>query len=179
MPDDFSLSSTDTIVRSPALNPPSSQSALPRRAESCFNRSRTRSRGGRSLFQGLSPSRSLAVASSRIGGSTEGREHVRKAKRLAAYLNALRPLRLHILRRYLHRGNRYLLARSMSPDPNPAELRPSCFVARSNIPSSAHLLRGRSRSRRRRLASAFPNLMRICRGPSPTREPRPIFRQTL
>ena len=57
--------------------------------------------------------------------------------------------------------------------------RPSCFVARSNIPSSAHLLRGRSRSRRRRLASAFPNLMRIFRGPSPTREPRPIFRQTL
>jgi hypothetical protein len=72
MPDDFSLSSTDTIIRSPALNPPSSQSALPRRAESCFNRSRTRSstRGRRSLLQGLSPSRSLAVASSRIAGST-------------------------------------------------------------------------------------------------------------
>jgi hypothetical protein len=33
------------------------------------------------------------------------------AKRLAAYLNALRPLRLHILQRYLHRSNRYLLAR--------------------------------------------------------------------
>jgi len=33
------------------------------------------------------------------------------------YLNALRPLRPHILQRYLHRGNRYLLARSMSPDP--------------------------------------------------------------
>jgi hypothetical protein len=28
-----------------------------------------------------------------------------------------RPLRLHILQRYLHRRNRYLLARSMSPDP--------------------------------------------------------------
>ena len=54
--------------------------------------------------------------------------------------------------------------------------RPSCFVARSNIPSSAHLLRGRSRSRGRRLASASPTLMRTCRGPSPTREPRPIFR---
>ncbi|CAA9574017.1 Mobile element protein, partial [uncultured Synechococcales cyanobacterium] len=38
---------------------------------------------------------------------------VRKAKRLAAYLNALRPLCPHILQRYLHRGNRYLLARSM------------------------------------------------------------------
>jgi hypothetical protein len=57
--------------------------------------------------------------------------------------------------------------------------RPSCFVARSNIPSSARLLRGRSRSRGLSLASAFPTLMRICRGPSPTREPRPIFRQTL
>jgi hypothetical protein len=34
------------------------------------------------------------------------------------YLNALRPLRSHILQRYLHRGNRYLLARSMSPDPS-------------------------------------------------------------
>ena len=45
-------------------------------------------------------------------------ENVRKAKRLAAYLNALRPLRPHILQRYLHRGNRYLLARSMSPDPS-------------------------------------------------------------
>src|SRR6478752_7417408 len=72
MPDDFNLSSTDTIIRSPALNAPSSQSALPRRAESCFNRSRTRSstRGRRSLLQGLSPSRSLALASSRIAGST-------------------------------------------------------------------------------------------------------------
>jgi hypothetical protein len=44
--------------------------------------------------------------------------NIRKAKRLAAYLNALRPLRPHILQRYLHRGNRYLLARSMSPDPS-------------------------------------------------------------
>ena len=114
-----------------------------------------------------------------VSTAPQGREYVRKAKRLAAYLNALRPLRPHILQRYLHRGNRYLLARSMSPDPNPAELRPSCFVARSNIPSSAHLLRGRSRSLGRRLASASPTLMRICRGPSPTREPRPIFRQTL
>jgi transposase len=47
----------------------------------------------------------------------QGREYVRKAKRLTAYLNALRPLRPHILQRYLHRGNCYLLARSMSPDP--------------------------------------------------------------
>src|SRR4026207_616718 len=71
MPEGFNLSSTDTITRSPALNSPSSQSALPRRAESCCNRSRTRSstRGRRSLLQGLSPSRSLAVASSRIAGS--------------------------------------------------------------------------------------------------------------
>src|SRR6202035_4646221 len=63
MPDGFNLSSTDTIIRSPALNAPSSQSASPRRAESCFNRSRTRSstRGRRSLLQGLSRSRSLAV----------------------------------------------------------------------------------------------------------------------
>src|SRR5262249_49823565 len=72
MPDDFNLSSTDTIIKSPALNAPSSQSALPRRAESCFNRCRTRSstKGRRSLFQGLSPSSSLAVPSSRVGGST-------------------------------------------------------------------------------------------------------------
>src|SRR5262245_17930795 len=63
MPDDFSLSSTDTIIRSPALNAPSSQSASPRRADSCFSRSRTRSstRGKRSSCQGLSPSSSLAV----------------------------------------------------------------------------------------------------------------------
>jgi len=54
--------------------------------------------------------------------------------------------------------------------------RPSCFVAQSNIPSNAHLLRARSRSRDRSLASAFRTPMRICRGPSPTREPRPIFR---
>jgi hypothetical protein len=52
-----------------------------------------------------------------VSTAPQGREHVRKAKRLAAYLNALRPLRLHILQRYLHRGNRYLLAQSMSPDP--------------------------------------------------------------
>src|SRR5690242_17093485 len=72
MPDNFSLSSTDTIIRSPALNAPSSQSALPRRTDSWPSRLRTRSstRGRRSLLQGLSPSRSLAVASSRIAGST-------------------------------------------------------------------------------------------------------------
>ena len=52
-----------------------------------------------------------------VSTAPQGREHVRKAKRLAAYLNALRPLRPHILQRHLHRGNRYLLARSMSPDP--------------------------------------------------------------
>ena len=32
------------------------------------------------------------------------------------YLKALRPLRPHILQRYLHRGNCYLSARSMGPD---------------------------------------------------------------
>jgi hypothetical protein len=52
-----------------------------------------------------------------VSTAPQGREHLRKAKRLAAYLNALRPLRLHILQRYLHRRNRYLLAWSMSPDP--------------------------------------------------------------
>jgi hypothetical protein len=52
-----------------------------------------------------------------VSTAPQGREYVRKAKRLAAYLNALRPLRPHILQRYLHRGNRYLLGRSMSPDP--------------------------------------------------------------
>jgi hypothetical protein len=35
-----------------------------------------------------------------------------------AYPNALRPLRPRILQPYLHRGNGYLLARSMSPDPS-------------------------------------------------------------
>jgi hypothetical protein len=57
-----------------------------------------------------------------VSTAAQGREHVRIAKRLAAYLNALRPLCLHmclhILQRYLHRGDRYPLARSMSPDPN-------------------------------------------------------------
>src|SRR3954466_9941677 len=67
MPDNFGLSSTDTINRSPALNAPLSQSASPKRAESCSNRARTRpsTSGRRSLLQGLSPSRSLAVASSK------------------------------------------------------------------------------------------------------------------
>ena len=45
-----------------------------------------------------------------VSTAPQGREYVRKAKRLA-YLNALRPLRPHILQRYLHRGNRDLLAR--------------------------------------------------------------------
>lgn len=42
---------------------------------------------------------------------------------------------------------------------------PTGFVARSNIPSTARQLRGRSRHRGRRLPSAFPFPMRICRGP--------------
>jgi hypothetical protein len=33
LPDAFNLSSTDTLIRSPALNAPSSESALPRRQE--------------------------------------------------------------------------------------------------------------------------------------------------
>lgn len=44
-------------------------------------------------------------------------------------------------------------------------LLPTRFVARSNIPSSARLLRGHSRYRGRRCVSAFPTPMRICRGP--------------
>ena len=57
---------------SPALNAPSSQSASPRRRESWPSRLRTRSmtRGMRCADQGLSLSRSLAFANSRIGGST-------------------------------------------------------------------------------------------------------------
>jgi hypothetical protein len=43
-----------------------------------------------------------------VSTAPEGREYVRKAKRLAAYLNALRPLRPRILQRYLHRGNFWL-----------------------------------------------------------------------
>jgi hypothetical protein len=72
MPDDFSLSSTDTIIRSPALNARSSQSASPRRAESWFSRPRTRSStsGNRFSYQGLSPSSSLAFENSRTVGST-------------------------------------------------------------------------------------------------------------
>ena len=42
-----------------------------------------------------------------VSTAPQGREYVRQAKRLTAYLNALRPLRPHILQRYLHRGNRY------------------------------------------------------------------------
>jgi len=38
-----------------------------------------------------------------VSTAPQGREYVRKAKRLAAYLNALRPLRPHIFS-YLHRG---------------------------------------------------------------------------
>src|ERR1051325_11074243 len=81
MPDGFARSSTDTISRSPALNAPSSQSAVPRRAESCFSRARKRSStsGRRSLAHGLSGSNSLAAARSRIGGSVRcgGVEHDR------------------------------------------------------------------------------------------------------
>ncbi len=66
------LISTDTIIRSPALNAPSSQQALPRRRESWPSRSRTRSMtsGMRSAAQGLSRSKIRAVVRSRIGGST-------------------------------------------------------------------------------------------------------------
>src|ERR1700733_12944067 len=50
MPDGLNRSSTATIIRSPALNTPSSQSALPRRPESSLKRARmrswTRGRGG-------------------------------------------------------------------------------------------------------------------------------------
>jgi hypothetical protein len=51
------LSRTDTISKSPALNAPSSQSALPKRAESWLSRSRMRSftRGKRSAAQSWSP----------------------------------------------------------------------------------------------------------------------------
>src|SRR5437868_133927 len=72
MPDGFNLSSTETIIRSPALNAPSSQSALPRRRDSWSSRSRMRSStmGSRSARQGLSLSRSFTVTRSRIGGST-------------------------------------------------------------------------------------------------------------
>jgi transposase len=54
-----------------------------------------------------------------------------------------RPLRLHILRRYLHRGNRYLLARSMSPDPSPDTA--CCFAehAAPVHPATACTLRSR------------------------------------
>jgi hypothetical protein len=65
----------------------------------------------------LSPAAASRPRAKRRSTAPQGREYVRKAKRLAAYLNALRPLRPHILQRYLHRGNRDLLARSMSPDP--------------------------------------------------------------
>ncbi|MBB4426609.1 hypothetical protein GGD66_005179 [Bradyrhizobium sp. CIR48] len=47
----------------------------------------------------------------------------------------------------------------------PPILLPTRFVARSNIPSSAPLLRGHSSSRDRRLASVSRTLLRICRGP--------------
>src|SRR6185437_4009906 len=72
MPDGFSRSSACTIIRSPALNAPSSHSAPPSRTESCSSRWRIRSltSGRRSPAQGLSPSRILTVTSSRIGGST-------------------------------------------------------------------------------------------------------------
>jgi hypothetical protein len=43
MPDALSLISTDTIIKSPALNAPSSHSASPRRAESCPSRAPIRS----------------------------------------------------------------------------------------------------------------------------------------
>ena len=37
------------------------------------------------------------------------------------HLRLLRPLRPNILQRYLHRGDRYLLARSIIPDPSQNE----------------------------------------------------------
>jgi IS5 family transposase len=59
------------------------------------------------------PPRSQALVARNIPArlcidSATGREYVGKAKRLAACLNALRPLPPHILQRYLHRGARYL-----------------------------------------------------------------------
>ena len=67
-----SLASACTIMRSPALKAPSSQSALPSRSESCPSRTRMRSRtsSSRSSAQLLSPSANFAVCRSRIGGST-------------------------------------------------------------------------------------------------------------
>ena len=61
-----------TIIRSPALNSPSSHSASPSRRESSPSRTRTRSSiiGTRSACQGLSPSVNVVCSSSTIGGST-------------------------------------------------------------------------------------------------------------
>jgi len=50
----------------------------------------------------------------------------------ASYNNALRPLRSHILRRNLHHGNRYLLARSMRPDPSSSSVGILKSITRSN-----------------------------------------------
>ena len=59
----FNLSSTATIIKSPALNAPSSQSASPRRPESVPSRSRMRSSTAsrRSAYQVLSRSRNRVV----------------------------------------------------------------------------------------------------------------------
>ena len=72
---------------------------------------------------------SLAVRCGPLGSRWSARRDAVcacKAKRQAAYLDALRPLRLYILQRYLHRGYRYLLARSTSlilGDSHPMPLR--------------------------------------------------------
>src|ERR1700716_2782012 len=99
MPDDFSLSSTDTIIRSPALNPPSSQSALPRRAESCFNRSRTRSstRGRRSLLQGWQSVESMEGLDRSLSAA--------RAHRFAGALLGGRAGEAHLVRALPHLGD--------------------------------------------------------------------------
>ena len=57
------------------------------------------------------------VLQSHVQTAPQGREHVRQTQGLETYLNALRPMRTHILQRNLHRCDRHLLAGSMSPDP--------------------------------------------------------------
>ena len=97
---------------------PTPRRLLPTRAMIVMHSERLSPNAASRLAFHREPSAVCPQHTARLRIDTQGREHVRKAKRLAAYLNALRPLRPHILQRYLHRGNRYLLARSMSPDPS-------------------------------------------------------------
>jgi hypothetical protein len=68
-----------------------------------------------------------------VSTAPQAREPCSQSQMLAAYLNALGSLCRHILQRYMHHGNRHLLARPMSPHP-----KLNAALCRRTVKSIAH-----------------------------------------